>query len=407
MTDTSTNIAERSSPASGSLDDIAASILVPVPELAKDLAKRKRKAKPAAPSSEIAPANSDDAVAAEDAAGGPPVSPAASSDDDAALQSAAPAEEQPSDDGEADADLQDEEGEETLFDEWADFDDPAQQSTNEGPDEEGDGDEEAQTLEITDDMTLSVKVDGEAQDVTIADLKKRYAGEGAIEKRLQEATEAKKTVVQQIEHNRTQFAQVLNAVGGMLFTPKTQAPDQGLAQTDPARFLRMQQAHHSEIAELTVRKQQLNKVMTDADAVVQQGVAAERADEATKLRQALPVLNDPVRGPKVQKAILDAAKEYYKFSDGDIAAAADHRIFVMAADAMRYRKLMSKTKAVPTPSKSRTIKPRGGANKPRVASAAKQDEKRLAQARKTGSTDDIAASMIVTKPSSRRKGRVR
>jgi hypothetical protein len=406
MSDTSTNIAERNAPASGSLDDIAASILVPAP--VEEPVKRKRKAKPAAPSSEIALATSDDAVAAEDAAGGPPVSPAASSDDDAALQSAAPAEEQPSDGEVEDADLQDadEEGEEAPFDEWAEFDDVAQ-SANEGPDEEGDGDEEAQTLEITDDMTLSVKVDGEAQDVTIADLKKRYAGEGAIEKRLQEATEAKKTVVQQIEHNRTQFAQVLNAVGGMLFTPKTQAPDQGLAQTDPARFLRMQQAHHSEIAELTVRKQQLNKVMTDADAVVQQGVAAERADEATKLRVALPVLNDPVRGPKVQKAILDAAKKYYKFSDGDIAAAADHRIFVMAADAMRYRKLMSKTKAVPTPSKSRTIKPRGGANKPRKASAVKQEAKRMAQARKTGNADDVAASMLVAKPSSRRKGRVR
>jgi hypothetical protein len=357
----------------------------------------KRKRKPAVSEAPAA------AAEVEDAAEGPPVSSAASSD---ALQSA---EELPSDDGEADADLQtdDEEKAGSPSDEWAEYDDPVEASANDGPDEEGDDEQAAQTPELTDDMTLSVKVDGEAQDVTIAELKKRYAGEGAIERRLQEVTEAKKTVVQQIEYNRTQFANVLQVVGKMLFTPKTQAPDQSLAQSDPARFLNMQQAHQHEIADLTVRQQQLAKIMTDADGVVNQSTQAMRADEAAKLRKALPVLDDPVRGPKVQKAILSAAKDYYGFSDVDISAAADHRIFLMAADAMRWRQQQGKAKVTPATGKSRTIKPRGGANKPRIAAAVKREEANMNKARKTGKVDDIAATMLMPKPTSKRRGRMR
>ncbi len=404
MTDAATNTPESTSPKSGSIDDITASILVPAP--VDDPPRKRKKTKPAAREAiEDVSASTPASEKVEDAAGGPPVPSVASSD---ALESAI--EETPSEAGE-DADASDlqAEGEgkgETLFDEWADYDDTSK-SADDGPGAEGDDDAAVKPLAITDDMTLSVKVDGETQEVTIADLKQRYAGEGAIEKRLQEATEAKKTVHQQIEHNRAQFAQVLNAVGGMLFTPQTQAPDQALAKSDPARFLEMQQAHHHEVAELTVRKQQLSKIMSDADATIQASTKAMRADEAAKLRKALPVLNDPVRGPKVQQAILTAAKELYGFSDVDIAAAADHRIFVMAADAMRYRKLMAKTKAVPTIGKARTIKPRGGANKPRTPSAVKKEQRRMDKARKTGHVDDIAASMIVAKPSTGRRGGVR
>ena len=123
-----------------------------------------------------------------------------------------------------------------------------------------------------------------------------------------------------------------------------------------------------------------------------------RQDEAAKLRVALPVLNDPVRGPKVQKAILSAAKEIYGFSDVDIAAAADHRIFVVMADAMRYRKLIAKNKARPVSTHPRTIKPSGGSNRPVGSGAIRKEKATFKRARESGKTEDVAATMLVRKP---------
>ncbi len=291
-----------------------------------------------------------------------------------------------------------EEGEETSFDEWADYSDSSRKAgADDSPDDESGG-REAQPLELADDARISVTVDGESQIATIAELKKRYAGEGAIEKRLQEATELRKVAVQQVAHNRDKLVEVLNAVGGILFTPTTKAPDPTLARSDPGAFLEQQTLHQNEVAMLANRKEKLQSALVEADQEVAKSKTAMRQDEAAKLRVALPVLNDPVRGPKVQKAILSAAKEIYGFSDVDIAAAADHRIFVVMADAMRYRKLIAKNKARPVSTDPRTIRPSGGSNKPRESGLVKREKAVFKRARASGKAEDIAATMIVRKP---------
>ncbi len=294
-----------------------------------------------------------------------------------------------------------EEEAEAPFDEWADYDSPTTKpSADDSPDDEGDGGT-ARPLELADDAQIAVTVDGESQVTTIAELKKRYAGEGAIEKRLQEATELRKTAVQQVAHNRDKLVEVLNAVGGILFTPTIAQPDPTLARTDPGAFLEQKTLYDNEVAMLADRKQKLQTALVAADTEVANSRTNMRAEEAAKLRAALPVLNDPVRGPKVQAAILSAAKEIYGFSDVDIAAAADHRIFVMAADAMRYRKMIAKNHARPVTNKPRTIRPSGGSNKPRASVEAKRDKAVFKRARETGKTDDIAATLLIRKPRSR------
>ena len=291
-----------------------------------------------------------------------------------------------------------EEREETSFDEWADYADSSLKTgADDSPDDEGDGGT-ARPLELADDATIAVTVDGESQVATIAELKKRYAGEGAIEKRLQEATELRKVAVQQVAQNRDKLVEVLNAVGGILFTPTLSAPDPTLARTDPGAFLEQQTLYQNEVAMLAARKEKLQSALVEADQAVATSKTSMRQDEAAKLRVALPVLNDPVRGPKVQKAILSAAKDIYGFSDVDIAAATDHRIFVVMADAMRYRKLIAKSQARPVSTDPRTIRPSGGSNKSRESGAIKMDKAKMKRARETGKADDVAATMLVRKP---------
>ena len=119
---------------------------------------------------------------------------------------------------------------------------------------------------------------------------------------------------------------------------------------------------------------------------------------SAKLRVARPMLNAPVRSPQVQRAVLSASKEIDVFSYVDIAAAADPRIFVVMADAMRYRKLIAKSKARPVSTHPRTIKPSGGSNRPVGSGAIRKEKATFKRARESGKTEDVAATMLVRKP---------
>ena len=388
MTDTSTNVPNKSGGEGtpSSLDDIAASMVV-TPD-ADDKSKKSKKtvkevSEPiiADPSSEIG----DDELSSRESAG-----PLDDNED---------VDQHRSTEDEDESILEEEESEE-LSDEWADFLDE-DGSADQGPDTEGE-DGEVRPLELTDDLEVSVTVDGEDKKVTLADLKKRYAGEGAIEKRLQEATEARKAALQQQDYNRNKLTQVLNVVGQMLFTPSTKPPDASLKETNPALFLSQVEAYQTEIAALNTRKAQLQKVLEASDQEDKDKLNTFRNEEAVKLRQALPILSDEVRGPKVKAAIVHAAKTYYGFSDADIAAAQDHRLFVMAADAMRYRKMIGKTSKKTTSEIARTIPTKGRNTKPKITANRKRQQAAFAQARKTGSVDDVAATMVVP---AKRKGR--
>jgi len=405
MTDATTNIPDPNAPKSGSMDAVAQSMIVtPEPEDKPRSKKEKRRAKRA----EKREARQTEEVIPDENA----------SETFDETQEVDGLLDRPQQDEDRDEDvLRDDEGrheeedrqevedaEETSFDEWADYDDPVREaSSDDGTDEESD-DDAGLPLEITDDMELTVKVDGEERKTTIAELKKRYAGEGAIEKRLQEATEIKKVVKvvsQQVIQNRDQLAQVLNAVGGLLFTPKSQPPDPALAQANPGAFLTQQTFHQEELAALNMQRNQLNAALQKADEAAKESLVQTRQSEAVKLREALPVLDHTVRGPKVQKAIVDAAKSY-GFTDEDISEASDHRLFVMAADAMRYRKLVAGSKAKPKTTRARTIRPTGSSNKPKRSATIKRQNAAMSKARASGKTDDVAATMIVKKSRERR-----
>jgi len=113
------------------------------------------------------------------------------------------------------------------------------------PDEEDaeDYDDTDDVIELDDSAKFRVTVDGEEEVVSLADLKRRYAGEGAIEKRLQQATEARKVTLEQARSNRDFTQKLVSTFGELLLTPEVPKPDPQLLNDDFQEYVRQDALH--------------------------------------------------------------------------------------------------------------------------------------------------------------------
>ena len=255
---------------------------------------------------------------------------------------------------------------------------------------------------------LSVTVDGEQREVTLADLKKAYSGEGAIEKRLQEATLQRKEVeterqkVQiELQEGRERLVKAFQSFDNLMFQPRVSKPDAQLQQTNPQQYLLQMERYREDQAQLGQRRQQVQQALSQYEQHQQQDMQQLRQQNAQKLIEVMPQLNDPVEGPKMRDLILGGAQAY-GFTQEEIGQAVDYRLFQMAADAAAYRKLKAGAKVQPKPAesagKTRVIKPGGQKSVNTVKVRARQNQAAIQRARQTGRPEDVAATMLVRKP---------
>lgn len=281
----------------------------------------------------------------------------------------------------------------------------------------GDEGEESEYEDLSDDTLIPVTIDGEETELTLAELKRRAAGEGAIERRLQEATELRRSLEQErhehtqnVEHDRGVITAALQLFQDRLFHPRVQQPDPNLRNSDPQEYARQFNEFQADQQRLQGDMQQFQQVMQTFQQQEQQQQQQMRVKEANLLRDKMPVFKDPVQGPKMRERIINTAKQY-GFSEKDVASAVDHRLFLMAADAAAYRDIMAQQKGgngkkggKNPPAKGekriRTMRPGGKAAATR--GRAKQEQSILDRARKTGDVKDVARTLIQAPPTRRR-----
>lgn len=267
-------------------------------------------------------------------------------------------------------------------------------------------DENFETFQLTDDTLVSVTVDGQDKEVTLADLKRAYSGEGAIEKRLQLATETKKQaenlkvqVEQELNTGRQNLVKAFSAFESLMFQPQVSQPDPALRQTNPTQYLIQMEAWREEQAGLQAKRSKVQQAVTLFQQQEAQKQEQMRVEVAQKLVEAMPALRDPVKGPELQKMMYEGARAY-GFNDADISGILDHRMYLALADLAAYARLKAKGQSAPVkPQKSAPVM-RPGATKA-VASAtayARNQKAALETARKSGKVDDIAATLLVRKP---------
>ena len=255
-------------------------------------------------------------------------------------------------------------------------------------------DEDLVEAPAEDTNVFSVKVDGKEEQWTLDQLKQSAAGQAAINKRFQEAAEARKQIEQQAAVLQQQQAQVAalyqQAQNGGLQAPTP--PTRELFESDPIGYMEEKLKYDESKAQFDQNMFQLQNVQKQRMQAQQEAHQSYLAEQAQVLTQHIPEIADPEKGEAIKNALVDTGVSY-GFTAEEMQAVTDARYVRALNDARKYRELVAKRKS--TQSKGAKARPvvKAGAKK-RVDSNAATRKKAQQRLQKTGSMED-ALSLIL------------
>lgn len=310
-------------------------------------------------------------------------------------------------------DLNDDQGQETG-DADGDITEEGDADQDDADSEDEDDDDatgEADYIDINDDDVIDVMIDGKLEQRTIAELKKAVSGEGAIEKRLQEATELRKTAhaerttaLEKLADNERLIASSLTALNDTLFKAVIPPPDAAMKTSNPAVYLRHQEAYNEDQARITASKKAVQDKMEELAATRADRLKAYGDEAAKQIAKLIPALVDPKTSSKTLEALVSTAKTY-GYSEQEIGAALDPRMFHLVHDAMQYRNMTSRAKELKVgdlssqgKKLSRRLRSGNTRSAALVAANAKQQAAAKVTAAKTGKVKDVAAMIVANAP---------
>ena len=192
----------------------------------------------------------------------------------------------------------------------------------------------------------------------------------------------------------------ISQLSGQLFKPTVPVPDEGLRTSDPALYITQSEAYVAEQTAIIEKQEQLKTYMDDQKRQQHDNMVTYRNQQQAILHEKIPELADPTKVEAAAEQIFNAAK-HYGFHPKEIGLAYDHRLFLMARDAGKYRDLIAQQETV-TPEdtvkelqKKVTNAPRKlrsgvAARKTQARQRAKEKAKTRDKARNSGKTADIA-----------------
>jgi hypothetical protein len=315
-------------------------------------------------------------------------------------------------DWDGDQDEDQDEDDDTTGDKTEDQQDDADDEEEAGSDDEPE-EAEADYVEIRDTDIIEVMVDGELTEFSIADAKKALSGEGAIDKRLKDATEARKKaqadhalLLDQFSQTHATNNKLLGDLHGIMFKPSVAKPDAALRQRDANAYLRQMDAYEADQVRVGEGQKALEQLMAKRNEAMGKHMHTYREGQAQALVQAIPDMGDPEKSnvllPKMAKFAMDA----YGYSADEVQMASDHRMYKMIFDLMqlsdarrpspnRGEKVMDLTGQA----NKRPRKLRSGATSSKAKSRqnAEKQAKVTSQARTSGKVKDVAATLIKRK----------
>ena len=204
---------------------------------------------------------------------------------------------------------------------------------------------------------------------------------------------------QELNSGRQNLVKAFTAFESLMFQPQIPQPSLALQQTNPTQYLIQLENWRAEQGELQAKRSKVQQAV----ALFQQQEVEQReqmkTEAAHRLVEAMPVLRDPVKGPEIQRMMVDAARAY-QFADNELAEIVDHRMYLVLADAAAYRQLKAKGQAAPQKQTKAAVTMRPGTSKhlATATASARNQKAALETARKSGRVEDIAATMLVRKP---------
>ena len=272
--------------------------------------------------------------------------------------------------------------------------DEAEYETDESDDEDdaaeqSDGDEKP--------TAYTVKVDGVDTEVTLDDLTRSYSGQAYIQKGMQETAEGRKqfqTDMAAFQADQQRFAEAVHKLQNDGLKAHPQKPDSKMLETDPIGYMRAQAQYDVEVADYTAQQTQLSETANRSREYQNQQTQADMQKQAARLVELIPEFADPEKATALKSKLVEVGQSAYGYSPDELMGLTDARAVSVLNDAMRWRELQSGTaKAKTTPKPQRSVKPTGRRSQPKSVVRDKQ----LAQARKSGSSDDFMALMLEPK----------
>jgi len=209
---------------------------------------------------------------------------------------------------------------------------------------EDESEEEATEEEPT--PTYKVKVGKEEVEVPLDELLKGYSRTADYTRKTQEiadqrkVVEAEKAKIEEASKLRDTYAQRLGIIEQMLKQQDSGEDLASLKETDPIGYA-------VKVAEQAEREKQLSAVRAEQQRIAQQqqGEQQERlktylAQEAQKLAEAIPEMNDPAKGQAIRTDIRNFAQKL-GYSEQELSQVYDSRAVTALYKAMQYDKLMS------------------------------------------------------------------
>ena len=249
-------------------------------------------------------------------------------------------------------------------------------------------------------IMLPVTVDGEVVDVSIRDLKADYSGRAVISRRLQEATEHKQAV-----HN------MANTLSGALQAHQERIArlDQALAQNagagvdwermrrdEPGKYLlereRVREVEDARRALEAEHRQNQERQQW----IWQQQMQEVSRTEAQNLLRVVPELGDPKTSQAFMQAMVKTAQAR-GISPNEVSDVMDHRQLKVLADLTRLEARQARAQENPAPKPSPLMRPTTAAASRPMSDATKLQLAALQKARRTGRTEDVAATLLVRK----------
>lgn len=256
--------------------------------------------------------------------------------------------------------------------------------------DEDDGDEEPQS------DRFRVKVDGEEVEVTLDDLKRSYAGQGYIQKRMQEVAGLRKeaeTVYTALNEERAQLAQALAAYQQQLGSSEPQKPSKELMDRDPIAYFEQMEAYREAVEQRTQLQQQQAALTAQQRQIQQRATQAYLAEQAQILASRIPEFGDAKKAAELKRSLVETGTTY-GYSAEELQAIQDARAVQVLHDAMKYRQMMSgKQEVAKKVAQARPVIKPGAVRGERDGKKAREQKVR-ARMKQTGSPDDVAAFLI-------------
>ena len=210
-------------------------------------------------------------------------------------------------------------------------------------------------IDLTDDYTLDVKVNGEMRKASLADLKENYSGRSELSRQYQKMRDEQNQFAddkKKVSADRNEYEGLLNHAKSMLDSLKGKAPDRALLDDDPTEYQRRKLVYDDRLAAIGQIDSEIKKTQEEQQKENEKLLKDYADRELRNLGEILPEWDRKDKNGEyaARKAILQYALDAGA-SEDQIRGVHPAWLYKALYDASQYRNIEAKKPSIAKRSK--------------------------------------------------------